>query len=140
VTSRFQTDLPHRAPPTLRRDLIIIAGYELVNAKDRDGYVAAFVASSRVPASSMGAFTSITADSVDPERVDSVEVWRDAEALNEWRKASQGSAHEETQALGSATVRRHRRRPPSSESVGTFLSRHGDSPRPIDQGGSAIRL
>ena len=38
--------------------MILIAGYELVNAKDRDGYVAASVASSRVPASSMGAFTS----------------------------------------------------------------------------------
>jgi hypothetical protein len=23
---------------------------------------------------------------VDPERIDSIEVWRDADALNEWRK------------------------------------------------------
>jgi quinol monooxygenase YgiN len=29
---------------------------------------------------------AVTADLVDPERIDSVEVWRDAEALDAWRK------------------------------------------------------
>lgn len=66
--------------------MIIIAGYELVNAKDRDGYVAAFRGLvSRAREFDGCIHVAITADSVDPERVDSVEVWRDAEALNEWR-------------------------------------------------------
>jgi len=29
---------------------------------------------------------AITADSVDPERINNVEVWRDADALERWRK------------------------------------------------------
>jgi hypothetical protein len=29
---------------------------------------------------------AITADSVDSERIHSVEVWRDAEVMGEWRK------------------------------------------------------
>jgi heme-degrading monooxygenase HmoA len=67
--------------------MIIIAGYELVNAKDRDGYVAAFRdLVSRAREFDGCVHIAITADSVDPERVNSVEVWRDAEALNEWRK------------------------------------------------------
>jgi quinol monooxygenase YgiN len=67
--------------------MIIIAGYELVNAKDRDGSVAAFCdLVSRAREFDGCVHMAITADSVDPERVDSVEVWRDAEALNKWRK------------------------------------------------------
>jgi hypothetical protein len=31
---------------------------------------------------------AITADSVDPERVNVIEVWRNAEALSKWRKQS----------------------------------------------------
>ena len=67
--------------------MIIIAGYELVNAKDRDGYVAAFRGLVTRAREFDGCIhVAITADSVDPERIDTVEVWRDAEALNEWRK------------------------------------------------------
>ena len=29
---------------------------------------------------------AVTADSVDPERINTVEVWRDADALSAWRR------------------------------------------------------
>ncbi len=67
--------------------MIIIAGYELVEAEQRDTFVAAFrdlITRARDFEGCIHA--AITADSVDPERVDVVEVWRDAEALNRWRK------------------------------------------------------
>lgn len=67
--------------------MIIIAGYELVEAEQRDTFVAAFrdlIARARDFEGCIHA--AITADSVDPERVDVVEVWRDTEALNRWRK------------------------------------------------------
>jgi quinol monooxygenase YgiN len=73
------------ARPT--RDMIIIAGYELVNAKDRDRYVDAFRdLVTRVRESDGCIHIAVTADQVDRERIDSVEVWRDAEALDAWRK------------------------------------------------------
>jgi quinol monooxygenase YgiN len=63
--------------------MIIIAGYELVDPKDRDRYVAAFSdLVSRAREFDGCIHVAITADSVNPEQVNSVEVWRDAEALN----------------------------------------------------------
>ena len=51
---------------------------------------------SRVPANSTGAFdVVITADSVDPEQINTVEVWRDAEALDEFRKQANAPDMEE---------------------------------------------
>jgi quinol monooxygenase YgiN len=32
---------------------------------------------------------AITADSVDPERIDSVEVWRDADVMAKWREQAE---------------------------------------------------
>lgn len=67
--------------------MVIIAGYELVDAKERDGIVAAhrdLVARARAFAGCI--HVAITADSVDPERINSVEVWRDAEVLRLWRQ------------------------------------------------------
>jgi quinol monooxygenase YgiN len=67
--------------------MIIIAGYELVEAAERDEIVDAyrdFV--SRARAFDGCIHVAITADSVDPERINNVEVWRDAEVLDEWRK------------------------------------------------------
>ena len=67
--------------------MIIIAGYELVDAKDRDKYVAAHRdLVSRARAFDGCIHVAFTADSVDPERINSVEVWRDAEVMDEWRK------------------------------------------------------
>lgn len=67
--------------------MIVIAGYELVSAKDRTKYVDAFCdLVSRGREFDGCVHIAITADSVDPERINSVEVWRDAEALDEWRR------------------------------------------------------
>jgi quinol monooxygenase YgiN len=69
------------------RRMIIIAGYELVSAKQRDTWVAAFrdlVTRAREFDGCL--HVAITADSVDPERINTIEVWRDAEALQQWRK------------------------------------------------------
>jgi quinol monooxygenase YgiN len=67
--------------------MIIIAGYELVEVEERDEIVDAyrdFV--SRARAFDGCIHVAITADSVDPERINTIEVWRDAEALQQWRK------------------------------------------------------
>lgn len=67
--------------------MIIIAGYELVDAKDRNKYVAAYRdVVSRAREFDGCIHIAITTDSVDAERINSVEVWRDAESMNEWRK------------------------------------------------------
>jgi len=67
--------------------MIIIAGHELVNAEQRDPFVAAFrdlVARARDFDGCI--HLAITADSVEPERVNVIEVWRDADAMKRWRK------------------------------------------------------
>jgi quinol monooxygenase YgiN len=67
--------------------MIIIDGYELVSAKDRNKYVDPFCdLVSRAREFDGCVHIAITADSVDPERINSVEVWRDAEALDDWRR------------------------------------------------------
>ena len=67
--------------------MIIIAGYELVDAEERDKHVAAHRdLVSRARAFDGCIHVAITADSVDPERINSVEVWRDADVMDEWRK------------------------------------------------------
>ena len=67
--------------------MIIIAGYGLVDADDRDNHVAAFRdLVSRAREADGCIHFGITADSVDPERTNLIEVWRDGEALGAWRK------------------------------------------------------
>ncbi|WP_053204285.1 putative quinol monooxygenase [Jiangella muralis] len=67
--------------------MIIIAGHELVDADERDAFVAAFRdLVTRARATDGCLHVAITADSVDPERVNVVEVWRDADAMNAWRR------------------------------------------------------
>jgi quinol monooxygenase YgiN len=69
-----------------RREMIIIAGYELVDAEQRDSIVTAHCdLVTRAREFDGCVHVAITADSVDPERVNSVEVWRDAEAMERWR-------------------------------------------------------
>jgi quinol monooxygenase YgiN len=69
---------------------IIIAGYELVDASERDGIVGAHRdLVSRARAFDGCIHVAITADSVDPERINSVEVWRDAEVMDAWRKQAE---------------------------------------------------
>lgn len=67
--------------------MIIIAGYEIVDAKERDKIVDAHRdLVSRAREFDGCIHVAITADSVDAERINSVEVWRDAEVMDEWRK------------------------------------------------------
>lgn len=67
--------------------MIIIAGYELVDAHERDKIVEAHRdLVTRARAFDGCIHVAITADSVDPERINSVEVWRDAEVMGDWRK------------------------------------------------------
>lgn len=67
--------------------MIIIAGHELVAAEEREAFVAAFRDLVTRARDFDGCIhVAITADSVDHERVNVIEVWRDADALNRWRK------------------------------------------------------
>ena len=91
--------------------MITIVGYELVDAGKRDRTVDAhcdLVTRAREFDGCM--HVAITADSVDPERINSVEVWRDAK---QWSGGGpgQGSGRRRTQVHVSEAVRRHRRRP-----------------------------
>ncbi|PZF83598.1 putative quinol monooxygenase [Jiangella anatolica] len=71
--------------------MIIIAGHELVDADQRDAVVAAFRGLvTRARASDGCIHMAMTADSVDPERVNLIEIWRDADALNAWRRRARG--------------------------------------------------
>jgi len=70
--------------------MIIIAGHELVHAERRDAFVAFRDLITRARDFDGCMHVAITADSVDPERVNVVEVWRDAEALKKWRKRAKG--------------------------------------------------
>jgi quinol monooxygenase YgiN len=66
--------------------MIIIAGYSLVAADERDRFVAAhrdLVTRARRFDGCLD--VSISADPVDPRRINAMEVWRDAEALDGWR-------------------------------------------------------
>ena len=66
--------------------MIITAGYELVDAKKRDSVVDAHRdLVSRAREFDGCIHVAITADSVDREQINSVEVWRDAEAMEQWR-------------------------------------------------------
>lgn len=71
--------------------MIIIAGHELVATEERDAFVAAFrdmVARARAFDGCL--HIAISADSVDPERVNLTEVWRDTDALSAWRRQAKG--------------------------------------------------
>lgn len=66
--------------------MIIIAGHELVDASKRQEVVERFgdlVARARAADGCI--HVAITADSIDEERIDVIEVWRDARALEVWR-------------------------------------------------------
>jgi len=66
--------------------MIIIAGHMLVGPDQRDAHVAAhrdLVARARAVGGCL--HIAITADSVEPDRINYAEVWRDADALDQWR-------------------------------------------------------
>ena len=65
---------------------VIIAGHYRVDAAQRDAVVVAFtdlVTRSRQADGCIDC--AITADSADEERINMIEIWRDADALDHWR-------------------------------------------------------
>ena len=66
--------------------MIIVAGYTLTDADERDAAVAAFadmVARARSQGGCLD--VAISADPVDPERINVFELWRDQRSLDAWR-------------------------------------------------------
>lgn len=71
--------------------MIIIAGYSLAAADQRDAVVAAFAGMVAQARSQDGCLDlAISADAVDPERLNLFELWRDQQALDAWRKVAKG--------------------------------------------------
>lgn len=71
--------------------MIIIAGYTRTAAEKRDGAVEAFKGMVERARAYDGCLDfSISADAVDPERVNLFECWRDQAALDAWRKVAKG--------------------------------------------------
>lgn len=71
--------------------MIIIAGYTRSAAEKRDGVVEAFSGMVERARAFEGCLDfSISADAVDPERVNVFECWRDQTRLNAWRKVAKG--------------------------------------------------
>jgi quinol monooxygenase YgiN len=69
--------------------MIIIAGYTLTEAHKRDAAVEAFADMVERARKYDGCLDlSISADSVDLERINLFECWRDQESLNAWRKVA----------------------------------------------------
>lgn len=69
--------------------MVIIAGFLLVDHDDRDAFVEAhrdLVERARYFDGCLD--LAITADAVDPRRVDNLEVWESVEALDAWRAQS----------------------------------------------------
>ncbi|HTV29457.1 MAG TPA: antibiotic biosynthesis monooxygenase family protein [Xanthobacteraceae bacterium] len=69
--------------------MIIIAGYTLTEAGKRDAAVAAhaeMVGRARAHDGCMD--LAISADAIDPERINIFEQWRDQAALDAWRKVA----------------------------------------------------
>ena len=71
--------------------MIIIAGYTLTEADKRDAAVAAFAEMVVRARKHEGCLDlSISADPVDPARINLFECWRDQPSLNAWRKVAKG--------------------------------------------------
>ncbi len=72
--------------------MIIISGYaHAATPQERDANVAAFapmVAQARLQDGCID--MAITADSVDPTRSNIIEIWRDEQAWEAWRKVAKG--------------------------------------------------
>jgi quinol monooxygenase YgiN len=69
--------------------MIIIAGYTLTEAGKRDAAVEAFAGMVERARKYDGCLDlSISADSVDPDRINLFECWRDQQSWNAWRKSA----------------------------------------------------
>jgi quinol monooxygenase YgiN len=71
--------------------MIIIAGYTCTEAEKRDSAVKAFSGMVERARAHDGCLDfAISADAVDPERVNLFECWRDQTVLDAWRKVAKG--------------------------------------------------
>ncbi|HVI59855.1 MAG TPA: antibiotic biosynthesis monooxygenase family protein [Luteimonas sp.] len=71
--------------------MIIVAGHTRTDAGKRDAAVAAFIGMVERARRQDGCLDlSISADPLDPERVNIFECWRDQAALDAWRKVAKG--------------------------------------------------
>jgi quinol monooxygenase YgiN len=71
--------------------MIIIAGYTLTEASRRDAAVRALSGMLERARKHDGCLDfSISADSLDAERTNLFELWRDQESLDAWRKVAKG--------------------------------------------------
>jgi quinol monooxygenase YgiN len=71
--------------------MIIIAGYSLTEADKRDAAVEAFAGMVERARKYDGCLDlSIGADSIDPDRINIFECWRDQQSWNAWRKIAKG--------------------------------------------------
>ncbi len=71
--------------------MIIIAGYTLTEADKRDAAVRAFAGMVGRAREYDGCLDlSISADSVDPGRINIFECWRDQQSWKAWRKVAKG--------------------------------------------------
>jgi len=71
--------------------MIIIAGYTRIDAEKRDATVKAFSGMVERARAYEGCLDfSVSADSVDPERLNLFERWRDRATLDAWRKVARG--------------------------------------------------
>lgn len=71
--------------------MIIIAGYTHMDADKRDSAVKSFEGMVERARAYDGCLDfSISADAVDPERVNLFECWRDQATLDAWRKVARG--------------------------------------------------
>lgn len=80
--------------------MIVITGDSLTKADRRDSTVAAFaemVARARKHDGCLE--VAISADTIDPERINVFEFWRDQQALNAWRRGANAPTVELWEAL-----------------------------------------
>jgi quinol monooxygenase YgiN len=71
--------------------MIIVAGYTLTDADNRDAAVRAFAEMVERARNYDGCLDlSISADSVDPDRINLFECWRDQQSWKAWRKVAKG--------------------------------------------------
>ena len=71
--------------------MIIIAGYSLTEADKRDAAIEAFAGMVERARKHDGCLDlSISADSVEPDRINLFECWRDQQAWKAWRKIAKG--------------------------------------------------
>ena len=71
--------------------MIIIAGYTLTESGKRDAAVEAFAGMVERARKQDGCLdVAISADPVEPDRINVFECWRDQQSLDAWRKVAKG--------------------------------------------------